>query len=137
LQEVPKDEAAPEEAGCVVKGLLPQATMNNPMLFLASAVVCEVLWAVMMKVNQGVALRWASVVMALAYVLSLVCLNAACKKLDLSLAYAVWTGSGAVLVALIGVVVFREPLGVARAIGFALVVLGLVALLGFERGTAS
>jgi multidrug transporter EmrE-like cation transporter len=49
----------------------------------------------------------------------------------------VWTGSGAVLVALIGVIVFREPLGVARAIGVALVVLGLVALIGFERGTAS
>ena len=28
-----------------------------------------------------------------AYVLSLVCLNAACRKLDLSLAYAVWTGA--------------------------------------------
>ena len=73
--------------------LLPKATMKNPMLFLAAAIVCEVLWAVMMKVGQGVALRWASVVMALAYVLSLVCLNAACRKLDLSLAYAVWTGA--------------------------------------------
>jgi len=50
-----------------------------------------------------------------------------------SVAYAVWTGSGAALVALIGVFAFHEPLNVARAVGFSLVVSGLVVLLGFER----
>jgi small multidrug resistance pump len=71
--------------------------------------------------------------MAIAYVFSLVFLNLACKHLHLSLAYAVWTGAGATLVALIGVFVFDEPLNLARGIGFALVIAGLVVLLGFER----
>jgi multidrug transporter EmrE-like cation transporter len=87
----------------------------------------------MLKLAPGFVLTWASAVMAVAYVLSLVCLNLACKQLDLSLAYAIWTGSGATLVALIGVLVFREPLGLARALGFLLVVSGLVVLIGFER----
>ena len=107
--------------------------MNRALLFLAIAIVFEVLWAIMLKLSRGVLLSWPAGVMAAAYVLSLVCLNIACKQLDLSLAYAVWTGSGAALVALIGVLAFHEPLNVARVIGFSLVESGLVVLLGFER----
>jgi small multidrug resistance pump len=107
--------------------------MNRALLFLLGAIVFEVLWSIMLKLGRGVLLSWPTAVMAAAYVLSLVCLNLACKQLDLSLAYAVWTGSGAALVALIGVFAFNEPLNVARAVGFSLVVSGLVVLLGFER----
>jgi multidrug transporter EmrE-like cation transporter len=110
--------------------------MERPLVFLAGAVGFEVLWAVMLKLARGFVLTWASAVMAAAYVLSLVCLNVACRQLDLSLAYAVWTGSGATLVALIGVFVFHEPLGLARALGFLLVVSGLIVLLAFERSAA-
>jgi len=102
------------------------------MLFLAGAVVFEALWALMLKVAGGWARPWATAVMAVAYVLSLVFLNLACRSLDLSLAYAIWTGAGATLVALIGVVVFREPLSLERAIGFGLVIAGLVVMIGFE-----
>lgn len=109
------------------------ALLERSWVFLAGAVACEVLWAVLLKRVGGLVLSWTSATMALAYVLSLVCLNVACRRLDLSLAYAVWTGSGATAVALIGVLVFHEPLGLARALGFLLVISGLIVLLGFER----
>lgn len=107
--------------------------MSQPLSFLAAAIAFEVLWAVMLKVGGGFTLGWANAVMLLAYALSLVCLSLACQKLDLSLAYAVWTGSGAALVALIGAFVFGEVLSLPRVLGFVLVVSGLVVLLGFER----
>jgi small multidrug resistance pump len=110
--------------------------MNRPFLFLVGAVGFEVLWAVMLKVAAGFTRPWASAVMALSYLLSLLFLNLACRHLDLSLAYAIWTGSGATLVAIIGVFVFREPLSIERAIGFLLVIAGLVVLLGFEPRTS-
>jgi small multidrug resistance pump len=106
--------------------------MNRSILFLVGAVVFEVLWAVMLKIAGGFMRPWATAVMAVAYVLSLLFLNLACRSLDLSLAYAVWTGAGATLVALIGVVVFHESLSVERAIGFVLVIAGLVVLIGLE-----
>jgi len=109
-----------------------EAFMERPLLFLVLAIGCEVLWAVMLKVSQGFAVLWASLVMVVAYVLSLICLNLACKHFDVSIAYAVWTGSGATLVALIGIFVFREPLGLGRALGLVLVIAGVVVLLGFE-----
>jgi len=106
--------------------------MNSPLLFLAGAVVFEVLWAAMLKVADGFARPWATAVMCVAYVLSLLFLNLACKSLDLSLAYAVWTGAGATLVALVGVVVFQESLSLARAIGLVLVIAGVVVLIALE-----
>jgi small multidrug resistance pump len=100
---------------------------------LATAVGCEVLWAVMLKVSPGFTVLWANVVTALAYLLSLVFLERACRHFDLGLAYAVWTGSGTTLVALIGMLVFREQMGPGRAFGLLLVVTGVAVLLGLER----
>jgi multidrug transporter EmrE-like cation transporter len=111
--------------------------MDQRFWLLAGAVGFEVLWAVMLKLARGFSVPWATAVMATAYVLSLVCLNLACRYIDTSLAYTVWTGCGACLVALIGVCVFGEPLGLARAVGFLLVIAGLVVLLGFENSTSS
>jgi small multidrug resistance pump len=86
----------------------------------------------MLKLAGGFTRPWPSLVMAIAYLLSLVCLNVACKELDLSLAYAIWTGSGAALVALVCVVAFGEPLSLERGLGLVLVIAGVVVLLGFE-----
>jgi multidrug transporter EmrE-like cation transporter len=108
--------------------------MQQRFSLLASAVGFEVLWAVTLKAARGFSVPWASSIVVLAYALSLVCLERACRSLDISLAYTVWTGSGASLVALIGICVFREPLGPARALGLLLVIGGVVLLLGFERG---
>jgi small multidrug resistance pump len=107
--------------------------MSSPSLLLVAAIAFEVLWAVMLEVGRGLTLGWAGAVMVIAYASSLVFLEQATKQLDLSLAYAVWTGSGAALVAVIGICVFGEPLTVPRALGFILVVVGLVVLIGFER----
>jgi multidrug transporter EmrE-like cation transporter len=108
--------------------------MSHPYVLLGLAVVFEVAWAVMLKQSKGFTVLWASAVMLVAYLLSLFFLNLACKTLDLSLAYAVWTGSGATIVALFGVLVFHERLDWSRGLGLALVVGGVVILLGFEEG---
>jgi multidrug transporter EmrE-like cation transporter len=79
--------------------------MNRSMLLLVGAVVFEVLWAVMLKLAGGFARPWASAVMAVAYVLSLV--------------------------------VFHEPLSLGRAIGFMLVIAGVVVLIGLEPRASS
>ena len=109
--------------------------MERSIYMLGGAIFCEVLWAVMLKVGRGLAFSWATAMMGVAYVLSLVFLSAACKQLDLSLAYAVWTGSGAALVALIGIFMFGESINWARGAGILLVIVGVIVLLGFEPRT--
>jgi multidrug transporter EmrE-like cation transporter len=102
------------------------------LVLLATAVFFEALFAVMLKVSQGFTLFWPTLVTVVAYILSLVFLNLACKHFDISVAYAVWTGSAAAAVALIGVFVFHERFGGARAVGLSLVIGGVVVLLALE-----
>jgi small multidrug resistance pump len=99
-------------------------------VLLGCAIFFEVLWAVMLKFSNGFSVRWASAAMLIAYVGSLVCLSGACKGLAVSLAYPIWTGLGGTLIALIGVLCFKEPLGVGKALGVALVIAGVALLLG-------
>ena len=102
--------------------------MEKSIYMLGGAICCEVLWAVMLKVGQGLAFSWGTAMTGVAYVLSLVFLSAACKQLDLSLAYAVWTGIGAAGTAVLGVYLFGESATAARLTGIVLIIAGVALL---------
>jgi quaternary ammonium compound-resistance protein SugE len=57
-----------------------------------------------------------------------VLLAIALRTLPVGTAYAVWTGIGAVGTALLGIVLFGEPAGVARLACIGLIVAGIVGL---------
>jgi small multidrug resistance pump len=50
------------------------------------------------------------------------------KRLELSAAYAIWSGVGTALAAAIGVAYFREPMTLLKIGSLALVILGFVGL---------
>ena len=52
----------------------------------------------------------------------------ALKRLDLSVTYAIWSGVGTALAALIGIAYFREPLTLFKLGSLALVIIGVVGL---------
>ena len=103
------------------------------MIFLLAAIVLEVLWATMLKLSNGMS----ALLTLVPYLLSLFCLGVACRQLPLSTVYAIWAGAGAVLIAGLGVALFREPLGIERCVGLVLVVVGTVVLLGLEQRVPS
>jgi multidrug transporter EmrE-like cation transporter len=111
--------------------------LTRALVFLVGAVVFEVSWAVMLKASRGLLFSWSTLGMLITYLLSLYCLNVACRGLPLSVAYAVWTGSGASIVALIGVFAFKESISVGQFAGLVLVVLGVVMLLGLASTSGS
>ncbi len=104
-----------------------------PYLLLASAVFFEVIWTVALRASKNFTVLWASLVMAVAYVLSLVCLNFTCQRFNASTAYAVWTGTGTALVAVLGVLLFDDRINAGRILGFALLICGAVVLLALEN----
>jgi len=106
---------------------------TRPLVLLACAIVFEVTWAILLKLSHGFSSLLPTGAMLLAYVASLVCLTLACTRLQLAVAYSVWTGAGASFVALVGLFVFDEPVSGGRALGLALVIVGVVLLLAFER----
>jgi quaternary ammonium compound-resistance protein SugE len=55
-------------------------------------------------------------------------LGLALKTLPMGTAYAVWTGIGAVGTAILGIVLFGDPAGIARVGCIGLIVAGIIGL---------
>jgi quaternary ammonium compound-resistance protein SugE len=97
-------------------------------LQLLAAGLLEVAMAFALKASAGATRPMPSVVAIGAALASIWLLAAAVRTLPLGLAYAVWTGIGALGVSLVGVAVFAEPLTPARALCMALVFGGIAGL---------
>ncbi len=97
-------------------------------IVLGVAVFTEICWALSLK-RAGVEATWqASIVPIVLSFINMGLLAWAMRGLPASLAYAVWTGLGAVGVAIAGAVLFREVLAPAQYGFMVLVVVGVVGM---------
>ena len=69
-----------------------------------------------------------SVLIFVFYAASFWGLTLALKRIDVSVAYAIWSGLGTVLITGIGILYFREPATVVRFISIGMIILGVVGL---------
>ena len=95
---------------------------------LFGAGVLEVGMAFALKASAGATRPLPSVLAVLAALGSIYLLAAAVRALPLGVAYAVWTGIGALGVSLVGMVVFAEHLSLPRLLCLALVFAGIAGL---------
>jgi len=97
-------------------------------LYLTLAILAEVAGTICMKLSAGFTRLTPSVLMWPLYLVSFGFLALALKKVDISVAYAIWSGLGTALLATVGVLYFREPLSLLKLAGLAAIVGGVVAL---------
>jgi quaternary ammonium compound-resistance protein SugE len=97
-------------------------------LTLLVAGLFEVGWAIGLKFTHGFTRLWPSVVTVLCMALSFMLLAHALKTLPIGTAYAVWTGIGTVGTALLGIILFAEPLEAVRLGCILLIVIGITGL---------
>jgi quaternary ammonium compound-resistance protein SugE len=95
-------------------------------LFVAG--VCEVVWAVALKQSHGFTRLLPAAVSVLFMVMSVALLSFSMRTLPAGTAYAVWTGVGAVGVALWGMLFLGEPRTAVRLLCLTLIVAGIVGL---------
>lgn len=95
-------------------------------LFLAAAF--EIVWAVGLKYSHGLTKFWPSVLTIIAMVLSFSFLAMAVRTIPLGTGYATWTGIGAVGTAILGMILFAEPVTTARVFFLAVIILGVIGL---------
>lgn len=92
------------------------------------AIVCEVIGTTCLKLSEGFT-RMAPVIgVCLFYAASFIALGLTLKNIEVGIAYAVWSGVGTALIALIGIVFFHESLTAMKIGGIALVISGAVIL---------
>lgn len=97
-------------------------------LVLIIAGLFEMGWAIGLKYTEGFTRLWPTVGTALSMIISVGLLGIAMKSLPVGTAYAVWVGVGAVGTAILGIVLFDEPVNMARLVSLSFIVAGIVGL---------
>jgi quaternary ammonium compound-resistance protein SugE len=96
--------------------------------YLAVAGLFEIGWAIGLKYSDGFSKPVPSLLTVVAMAFSLWLLSLAMKTIPVGTAYAVWTGIGAVGVAILGMVLFGESRDVLRITCLFLIIAGIVGL---------
>ncbi len=104
-------------------------------LFVAGLFECG--WAIGLKYSDGFTKLWPSVLTITAMIVSFLLLALAMRTIPVGTAYAIWTGIGAVGVALLGMVLFGESKDIGRLLSIVLIVAGIVGLKLFSGQLAS
>jgi quaternary ammonium compound-resistance protein SugE len=97
-------------------------------IWLTVAGLLEIVWAVGLKYTEGFTRLWPSAITIAAMVASVYCLAVAVRTIPIGTGYAVWTGIGAVGVAILGIIVFGESRDFLRLGCIVLVVAGIAGL---------
>lgn len=97
-------------------------------LYLILAILLEVTGTTCMKLSEGFTKTVPSILLFVFYILSFGMLTLALKRIDVSLAYAVWSGVGTALIATIGILWFKEPAGALKLVSIGLIIVGVVFL---------
>ena len=97
-------------------------------LYLVLAILLEVSGTTCMKLSEGFTRVVPSILLFVFYILSFGMLTLALKKIEVSVAYAVWSGVGTALIATIGVLWFKEPATAMKLISLGLIIAGVVGL---------
>ncbi|MDM8567633.1 multidrug efflux SMR transporter [Candidatus Halobeggiatoa sp. HSG11] len=92
------------------------------------AIMLEVSGTVAMKLSDGFTKVIPIIAMLILYAMGLGLLALTLKVIDVSVAYAVWSGLGTVLITFIGILWFKEPATTIKMISIALIVVGVVGL---------
>jgi small multidrug resistance pump len=94
---------------------------------LAAAIATEIVATLSLKTaGQGSVPAIALVVGG--YVASFVLMLVVLKRIEVSIAYAIWAGAGTAVIALIGMAFFGESADVLKVASIALVIIGVVGL---------
>lgn len=97
-------------------------------IHLTLAILFEVAGTTCMKLSDGFTRTVPAVLMGVFYCASFIFLTLALKRIDVSVAYAVWSGIGVALIASIGVLYFGEPVTMLKVTGMVAIIGGVVAL---------
>ena len=105
-------------------------------LLLLLAIVAEVIATSGLKASENFTRLAPSLLVVAGYGTAFFCLSLTLKTLPLGVAYALWSGVGTVLVAVVGWLLYRQQLDLPAMLGIGLIVAGTVVLNLFSKVSA-
>ena len=101
-------------------------SQTAPWIALVIAGLLEVCWAVGLKYTDGFRRPLASILVVAAIAASMFLLGWAARTLPIGTAYAIWVGIGALGAAVVGAILFKEPVTAARVFFLAMLLTSIV-----------
>lgn len=97
-------------------------------VLLALSIFFEICGTTCMKLSEGFTKVLPSILIFVFYGISFISLTIALKRLDVSVAYAIWAGLGVALISMIGIMVFDEPISSLKILSLLFIIIGVVGL---------
>ncbi len=97
-------------------------------LYLGIAIVTEVIGTSALKSADGFTRLLPSLVVVVSYAISFYLLSLTLRSIPVGVVYAVWSGVGIVLLALIGAFFFKQTLDTPAIIGISLILAGVMVI---------
>lgn len=105
-------------------------------LLLFFAILAEVVATSALKASEGFTRLAPSILVVVGYGAAFTCLSLTLKTLPLGVAYAIWSGVGTALVALIGWLCYKQQLDGPAILGITLIIAGAAILNLFSKTAA-
>lgn len=97
-------------------------------LFLIGAIAFELIGTTLMKISYGFTKLVPTIGTFVAYAICFTLLSFSLKKIEVGIAYAIWSAVGIVVISGIGIVLFKESISAIKIGSIVLVLLGVVGL---------
>ncbi|MBP1129955.1 MULTISPECIES: SMR family transporter [Serratia] len=97
-------------------------------MYLAMAIVAEVIATTMLKASEGFTRLWPSLVVVIGYGVAFWGLSMVVKTMPLGIVYAIWSGMGIVLVSIAAVFVYQQKLDLPAVLGMGLIIAGVLVI---------
>lgn len=110
--------------------------MLKTYLFLLIAIIFEIIATSSLKASEQFSKFWPSVITVVGYAAAFYFLSLSLDKLNLGVAYAIWSGVGIVIISIVGLLLFKQKMDLPAIIGVGLIICGVVVINLFSK-TAS
>ena len=107
-----------------------------PYLILFLAVAAETVGTSALQASQQFSKLGPSVLVVVAYAVSFFLLGWVLKYIPVGIAYALWSGLGIVLIAIIGLLIFGQRLDLPAILGMGLILAGILVIHLFSSSAA-
>jgi small multidrug resistance pump len=105
-------------------------------LFLAIAIVAEVIATSALKASEGFSKLLPSLLVVVGYGIAFYMLSRVLSAIPVGIAYAIWSGAGIVLVSLVGLFFYKQRLDFPAMLGIGLIIAGVVVMQVFSKTSA-
>ncbi len=107
--------------------------MNIGFVYLSVAIVAEVIGTSALKASEEFSKLWPSLIVIVGYGIAFYFLSLVLKTVPVGVAYAIWSGVGIVLIAIVGALVFKQVPDTPAMIGMGLIIAGVVVMNFFSK----